>query len=501
MKVPISWLIESMRGRVGRVPILLLLILVLGSPDFVRAQTDQAKNMDPQTLQALLDRIDRLEARVRQLEAERQPAASTTAPEAAAMPAPVPPVPREIAVASLKPVSAPISMQVGQSASAPPFVQAPITQPQTPAPALNEAAQTGNSQEPAEPSDHAEAERMDVSKTLLRIRGFGDVTLHGDNYHPANGPGDTTSFTLGQLNLFVTSDISDKFRFLSEIVFEAGPDNIYGQTRGTANTFGVDVERYLLTYSYNEYFNLSAGRYHTAIGYYNTAYHHSTWLQTTTGRPLLFAFEDQGGILPIHNIGVEAHGLIPSGDLGLHYVAEVGNGRESRLPIAEEPVQNIITDKNHKAVNFEIFSRPTKIPGLQTGFSVYHDLLVPFGQLPVSETILAAHAVYTRTNFEWLNEALVVRHTPIGGHLFETPGFYSQISQRFGSYRPYFRYQYINASEHEPIFPDIQHRAGPSAGLRYDASESVALKLQYDFVGLRNQPSTQGLSLQVGFTF
>ena len=504
MKAIFSWLIESMRKSMSRAPIALLFILVMVSPDLVRAQTEQAKNLDPQTLQALLDRIDRLEARVRQLEAERQPATTGTL----AQPAPVQAVVQPVTVqAPSKPTpvasqATPNSAQVQVAqTTAPPFAQTPVTPPAGPAPPVGEVAQSNTPQEPAEPGDHAETERMDVSKTLLRIRGFGDVTLHGDNYHPAGGPGDTTAFTLGQLNLFVTSDISDKFRFLSEIVFEAGPDNIYGQTRGTANTFGVDVERYLLTYSYNEYFNLSAGRYHTAIGYYNTAYHHSTWLQTTTGRPLLFAFEDQGGILPIHNIGVEAHGLIPSGALGLHYVAEVGNGRESRNPIGEEPVQNIITDKNHKAVNFEIFSRPTKVPGLQTGFSVYHDLLVPFGQFPVSETILAAHAVYTRTNFEWLNEALVVRHTPEGGHLFETPGFYTQISQRFGSYRPYFRYQYINASNQEPIFPDIEHRAGPSAGLRYDASESVALKLQYDFVGLRNQSSTQGLSLQVGFTF
>jgi hypothetical protein len=298
----------------------------------------------------------------------------------------------------------------------------------------------------------------------------------------------------------VTSDISDKFKFLGEIVFEAGPDNIYGAPRGTANTFGVDVERYLLTYSRNEYFNLSAGRYHTAIGYYNTAFHHSTWLQTTTGRPLLFAFEDQGGILPIHNVGVEAYGSIPSGSLGLHYVAEVGNGRESRAPIDEEPVQNIVTESNHKAVNFELFARPTKVPGLQVGFSAYRDQLLP-NNLPVAETILAAHAVYSTPTFEWLNEALVVRHTPEGGHSFETPGWYSQISRRFGSYRPYFRYQYINASPNEPIFPDIGLRAGPSAGLRYDASESVALKLQYDFTSLRDQHSVQGLQAQVGFTF
>lgn len=132
-------------------------------------------------------------------------------------------------------------------------------------------------------------DRMDLSKTLLRIRGFGDVALHGDTQH-----GDTTSFSLGQLDLFITSDMSDQFKFLSEVVFEAGPDNIYNVQVGPENSFSVDIERYLLQYSYNDYFNLAIGRGHTAIGYYNTAYHHSTWLQTTTDRPFLFEFEDRG---------------------------------------------------------------------------------------------------------------------------------------------------------------------------------------------------------------
>ena len=437
----------------------LLLAAVLISPNWIRAQSGQTVTVDQATMLALLKRIDQLEARVEKLEASQRQA-----------------------------LPAPVIAEVRQPLPAEATAHGP-------------SPQAAQEHEP-EPAEHAESERMDVSKTLLRIRGFGDVTLHGDNYHPAGQTGDKTAFTLGQLNLFVTSDISDKFKFLSEIVFEAGPDNIYGVTRGTENTFGVDVERYLLTYSRNEYFNLSAGRYHTAIGYYNTAYHHSTWLQTTTGRPLLFEFEDRGGILPIHNVGLEAYGSIPSGSLGLHYVAEVGNGRESRAPLTEEPVQNVVDDSNAKAVNFELFARPIKIPGLQVGFSVYHDKLVPNTEpVSVGETILAAHAVYTTPNFEWLNEALMVQHTPDGGHTYQTPGWYSQISRRFGAYRPYFRYQYINASPNEPIFPDIGLRAGPSAGLRYDASESVALKLQYDFTSLRNQHSVQGLQAQVGFTF
>ena len=84
---------------------------------------------------------------------------------------------------------------------------------------------------------------------------------------------------------------------------------------------------------------------------------------------------------------------------------------------------------------------------------------------------------------------------------FNTPGFYSQVSKQFKAYRPYFRYQYVNVSNREPIFPDVGLRHGPSAGIRYDASESVALKFQYDYTFLRNQPGVNGLTGQVGFTF
>jgi len=52
-----------------------------------------------------------------------------------------------------------------------------------------------------------------------------------------------------------------------------------------------------------------------------------------------------------------------------------------------------------------------------------------------------------------------------------------------------------------PVFSDVGLRYGPSAGLRYDASESVALKFQYDYTYLRKEPGVHGLTMQVGFTF
>jgi hypothetical protein len=454
------------RKRVACMALLTLLGMCACQLPLIAQQAPAPTDSDKETIRLLLQRIQSLETRVSQLEAAEKGGGR--------MAQNYPPTPTAEAAVP--------------AAQKPPTAATPQSSP---------AASQSEPEAEQQVSEASAPERMDLSKTLLRIRGFGDITLHGSDQQ-----GDTTSFSLGQLDLFVTSDLSEKFKFLSEIVFEGGPENAYGVTTGETNHFNIDVERYLLQYSQNDYLNISVGRYHTAIGYYNTAYHHSTWLQTTTGRPLVFEFEDQGGLLPIHNVGLSVNGLIPSGRLGLHYVAEIGNGRASRNPLADEPVQNEIDENNHKAFNLALFARPDAVQGLQIGFSGYHDVLTPGGGPRVGETILDAYGVVVRPNLEWLNEALLIRHSPFGQpRVFNTPAFYTQISRRFASYRPYFRYQYVNGDETEPIFPDIGLRHGPSLGIRYDASESVALKLQYDHTFLRDKPATNGLGMQVGFTF
>ena len=435
-------------SRIARkVYLFLLLAMACILPAQILAQqASETVVIDKQTLQLLLQRVDQLENRVNQLEAER--------------------------------ASSPFVISTNA------LTESNLALPDASSHLLSDTA--------ADPETYpVDPEKMDVGKTLLHIRGFGDFGLYGTNQKGA-----TTGFNMGELNLFITSNISDKLKFLSEIVFEnEGPG-----PRWTSD-FTVDVERALLDYSYNDNVNIAIGRLHTAIGYYNTAYHHSAWMQTATGRPFLFSFEDEGGILPTHLVGVSASGQIPSGNLGLHYVAEVGDGPTSRTDI-NTGVEIPVAVNNRRSVDFTLFARPDSIPGLQVGASVYRDTLSPNSTERVRETIVDGYAVITRGKVEWLNEGLIIRHSIPGiSHIYETPGFYSQLSRRFGSYTPYCLYQYVNAPEIEPIFSDVGLRSGPSAGLRFDATESVAFKLQYDYTTLRKQQAVNSVGLQVGFTF
>ena len=440
-----------------RSPNVLAVILFLLVPTILFCQqSDVSTPTDPQTIRLLLERISQLEASQKQMserlaQLEKAQSAGDAKGDVKS---------EVVAVDQIGPSSAVI---------APPVPQA------TSAVAVSSSSNQSAVGDPEQQDGTNEQEHMDVSKTLLNIRGFGDFGLYGGTQN-----GQTASFSIGQINLFITSNLSERFKFLTELVFEVQQDN----------TFQAVPERVLLEWSLNDYFKLAAGRYHTAIGYYNTAYHHATWFQTATERPYIFEYEDEGGILPIHIVGLEASGQIPSGKLGLNYVAQVGNGR-SRDPLVE-PVQNYVDDNSRKSVNVALFARPDSIPGLQVGFSAYHDVLSTSTSSRIDETIMDASAVMIRPKFEWLNEALMIRHAPTGQHVFETPAFYSQISKRFGMYRPYLRYQYINASSEEPVFPQVGLRTGPSVGIRFDPTASVALKLQYDHTLLRRQSGIDG---------
>jgi hypothetical protein len=326
----------------------------------------------------------------------------------------------------------------------------------------------------------------------MQFRGFSDI-----RYVSTGEKGVPNTFSLGQFNLFVTSKLSDKFNVLSEIVVEAD----------STNAVGIDLERLLFQYNANDYFNLSLGRYHTSIGWYNTAYHHSTWLQSAFDRPFLYAFEDGGGILPVHGVGVTAGGAIPSGDLGLHYTAEISNGRASRSPL-DEAVQNVQAENNGKAFNLALYARPAALRGLQVGGSVYRDALHPalaFDLTPftrrIGQTILSGYAVYQGGRFEFLNEAVMVQHAIEGGPTYHIPAFYSQISESFGRLRPYFRYEYMNVPNGDPMFGDVGLRHGPFAGIRFDFSAFGAFKIEYFRLMQRAINPFNGLRTQVTFTF
>src|SRR6266849_6286791 len=230
-----------------RLPV--LAVLMIFAAGAARAQTtppDQAEQ-----IRILLERVQQLEKRVAELETKT----------------PATPVP-----------AAEVSANV-------PAAKKPETAEAAPAPGPM------HQHEPTE--SQATTRQLEARYPSLQIRGFGDV-----NFSTTDQRGATSGFNLGQLDLHLASALSHKVTYFGELTFNAQPTG-----------YTVEVERSIIRYDYNDYFKLSFGRYHTPIGYWNTAFHHGAWLQTTISRPDFVRFG--GTFIPVHFLGLLAEGNIP----------------------------------------------------------------------------------------------------------------------------------------------------------------------------------------------
>lgn len=162
------------------------------------------------------------------------------------------------------------------------------------------------------------------------------------------------------------------------------------------NQLAVDVDRAQIRYAPSDRFSISAGRMHTPLGYWNQTFHHGAWFQTTAERLQMYLFEDDGGILPVHEIGLQAAGTIPSQALAFKYSVSLANGR-GRIP---DDVTNVAA-----------------LAGFEVGGDAWLDTIpsdpdVVGRESEIRKRILGGHVAYVRSNVELLAELSEIPSAP-----------------------------------------------------------------------------------------
>jgi hypothetical protein len=358
----------------------------------------------------------------------------------------------------------------------------PSTAPSTPAMAAMEMPHP-ESQPPAEGPN-------------LKIAGFSDF-----NFSASDLPGSKSGFSEGQFILHMNSRLSSKVSFMGEISLTARPDAGTGSPPATG--FNAEVERTLIRYEHNDYFKASFGRFHTPINYWNTAYHHGQWLQTTVGRPEMTQFG--GKFIPVHFVGALVEGAVGASGLNLNYNFGVGNGRGNVISRGGDAGDN----NNNRAWLVNLFVKPDSLYGLQLGGSTYRDKINTGGNA-YGEWITSAHVVWSRETPELIAEFANVNHENL---ITPSPRSNSQAYYVQAAYRlphlekrlkPYYRYEYIHIPLSDTLFQSqgVPSLAGSIVGGRFDASSYAAFKIEY-----RNQrrapnvPRVNSVFLQTSFTF
>src|SRR6266571_1317502 len=191
--------------------LLSLLVLSLATSGLLAQSTPQIQEPEP-SVQSLLERIQRLEKRIGELEDHQRTQAA-----------------------------------VGAESSGPAVVESGNTQSGT---------------VPEQPPEHQHAPNTTAVREAerhypsLQIRGFGDV-----DFSATDQKGSVSGFNLGQFVLHFASPLSEKVSYFGELSFTAQPA-----------AYEVQVERSIIRYDYNDYFKISFGKYHTPISYWDTAF-------------------------------------------------------------------------------------------------------------------------------------------------------------------------------------------------------------------------------------
>ncbi len=300
----------------------------------------------------------------------------------------------------------------------------------------------------------------DADLPAFHVMGFGDISYISEDGSDEDG------FAIGQAVAHISAVLGPSF-------------GVFGEFSATArdSEYSTEVERLIVKYDFSDRYKLSAGRYHTPIGYWNSAFHHGAWLQTTVARPEMARFGSR--LMPIHFVGVLLEGNLPSGDLGLNYKVGFGNGRHSNIARAGDA-----GDVNgDKAWLVQLGSRSRSYQALDVGVGFYSDEIELPGGAPVDEQTFSAYAAWTREDPEVIVEFLRSGHDGAGAS-GDTTAWYAQFAYRLperrNAWKPYLRLESIDVDDSDPLLApfDPDYEAG-ILGLRWDFNSYAALKGEY----------------------
>jgi hypothetical protein len=328
----------------------------------------------------------------------------------------------------------------------------------------------------------------------LHLTGFGDIDF--TSTHRPEGP---QGFSEGQFVLHLASELSPRVSFFGELSLTARTDA--GTGSPSAPGYNAEVERMIIRFDQSDRLKVSFGRYHTPINWWNTAFHHGQWLQTTITRPEMVEFG--GKFLPVHFVGGLLEGAVPAGGWNIHYQAGFGNGRATVISRAGDAGDS----NNKRAWLLTLFSRPDRLYGLQFGGSIYEDTITLASARTFQERIVSGHIVWQKEDPELIAEVAGVRHRELNSSSSTwSHAYYVQAAYRLPWFnrlwKPYYRFEHIGVNPGDVVFQTVPNLDGSTLGVRYDLTLYAAIKAEYrTWRRGPDVPRNYGGFFQLCFTF
>jgi hypothetical protein len=358
-----------------------------------------------------------------------------------------------------------------------------------------EARQSGGSvaaaaATPAAPAANPQEQRLDsVEEKVAQIESANATRQHDDTGLPIHGFADVNlgnhnlyfpyfhGLNVGSLDFYLTPKLGDRVVSLTELIFETGPDGMVG----------TDLERFQIGYQFSDRATVWAGRFHTPYGYVNTALHHGVWLADALRRPKFVNFEDKGGNLPAHTVGLWITGSERLGEGKVLYDFYAGNGQKIIGGIVD--MQNGGTDHGAVIAGSRLsYQFAGAADGLTAGVNGFIDKVNSdhtLNDMVVTTRLdmVGAYAAYDTDDWEHIAEVYFFhdQNPTISPSYHNSHAWFAQLAYRAHWGLPYVRYERASFDQADLYFSDQTFGASyyrAALGIRFDINARSALKFE-----------------------
>jgi hypothetical protein len=311
-----------------------------------------------------------------------------------------------------------------------------------------------------------------------------------------NSATNENGFSIPTLDVFLRGSLGN-WSFLSEVLFDIDE----------GNTIGVDLDRFQVGYEVADWLKITAGRFHTSLGYYNTAYPQGGAVYLLpVDRPEVVDQHDNASIVPTSTVGINFHGKLPFHQQRISYDLDVSNGRG----VQADDLANGGDANNSKMLNLRL---RYEVNGLILGGNAMVDWIPPrVGIDPATdnpdtlrEQIFGAHIAYVEHPWHLIAEGYHISH--IGPNQTQrTIAGLAEFGYTLGQVTPYARYEMARFPSSTDVFwaPTHQQERGNydavSTGIKIVPNENFAVKIELEVN--RSQIDTEyRAATQVAFGF
>jgi hypothetical protein len=305
----------------------------------------------------------------------------------------------------------------------------------------------------------------------LPLHGFADVGAGTHNpIHP-----ERRGATVGSVDFYLTPQLGERTKALMELNFEVDE----------AGDLTADLERAQLGYQFADSVTAWLGRFHTPYGYYNTAFHHGHQIAIALRRPRFIQFEDQGGILPAHTVGLWLTGASRTQAGRFTYDIYVGNAQDVINGAIEMNTAGGLRGGAIAGGNIGL-ALDGALAGMKIGASAFtvkvHDDLMGGNLTRVNN--YGVYAVYDTDLWENILEYYAFDNMDLSGTSgsHRSDAGFVQLAYRMNRLTPYVRYERASLEQTDNFFAAQQFGNSyyrESLGVRFDLDLASALKLEF----------------------